>query len=168
MRFQGDQTIEAPRERAWAFLTDSHRITRCAPDVQSLKVVDDRRFLVGVRAGVGPIKGTFTCAVMWLERDAPERARVQARCKIPGSTVDLMTVMTLTDPGDGRTLLHWESDVQISGLLAGLSGPFIQGAADAVLERVFACVNEQLRGPASAGAAPPGEAPARRRAGEVS
>ena len=156
MRFKGDQIIAAPPERAWAFLTDPRQVTQCAPDVQSLKIVDDRRFLVGVRAGVGPIKGTFTCAVMWLERDAPERARVQAQCKIPGSTVNLMTVMTLTDLGDGRTLLHWESDVQISGLLAGLSGPLIQSAADSVLQRVFVCVNAKLRGAASAPAAPPG------------
>jgi hypothetical protein len=155
MRFQGDVTLEAPRERAWAFLTDPHRITRCAPEVQSLKIVDDRRFLVGVRAGVGPIKGTFTCAVMWLERHAPERARVQARCKIPASTVDLMTVMLLTDLDDGHTLLHWESDATIGGLLAGLSGPLIQRAADAVLQRVFARVNAELRREVSAPASPP-------------
>ena len=155
MRFQGDVTVEAPPERAWAFLTDPRQVTQCAPGVQSLKIVDDRRFLVDVRAGVGPIKGTFTCAVMWLERDAPARARVQARCKIPTSTVDLMTVMTLTDLGDGRTLLHWESDVRISGLLGGLSGPLIQSTADAVLQQVFACVNARLRAPASAPATPP-------------
>ncbi len=156
MHFQGDVTIEAPRERAWEFLTDPRQVTQCAPDVQSLKIVDDQRFLVGVRAGVGPVKGTFTCAVMWLERHAPERARVQARCKIPASTVDLMTVMTLTDLGDSRTLLHWESDVRISGLLGGLGGPVVQSAADAVLQQVFACVNAKLRAPASAPATPPG------------
>ena len=147
MRFQGDVTIEAPRERAWAFLTDPRQVTQCAPEVQSLTIVDDRRFLVGVRAGVGPIKGTFTCAVMWLERRAPERARVQARCKIPASTVDAMTVLALSDLGDGRSLLHWESDVQLSGLLGGLSGPLIQDAADTVLQEVFACINAKLSGP---------------------
>ena len=147
MRFQGDVTIEAPRERAWAFLTDPGEATQCAPGVQSLKIVDDRRFLVGVRAGVGPIRGTFTCAVMWLERHAPERARVQARCKIPASTVDAMTVLALSDLGDGRSLLHWESDVQLSGLLGSLSGPLIQGAADTVLQEVFACINAKLSGP---------------------
>jgi uncharacterized protein len=147
MRFQGEVTVEAPRERAWAFLTNPSEVTQCAPGVQSLKIVDDRRFLLGVRAGVGPIRGTFTCAVMWLERHAPERARVQARCKIPASTVDLMTVLALSDLGDGRSLLHWESDVQLSGLLGGLSGPLIQGAADAVLQEVFACINAKLSGP---------------------
>ena len=150
MRFQGEQTIEAPRDRAWAFLTDPRQITQCAPQVQSLKIVDDERFLVGVQAGVGPIRGTFTCAVMWRERQAPERARVQAQCKIPGSTVDLMTVMTLTDLGDGRTLLRWESDAKLSGLLGGLGGPLIQSAADSVLQRVFTCVNAKLRSDAPA------------------
>jgi carbon monoxide dehydrogenase subunit G len=114
--------------------------------VQSLEIVDDRRFLVGVRAGVGPIRGTFTCAVMWLERHAPERARVQARCKIPASTADAMTVLALSDLGDGRSLLHWESDIRLSGLLGGLSGPLIRGAADAVLREVFACINAKLGG----------------------
>jgi uncharacterized protein len=144
MRFQGEQRIEASRERAWAFLTDPHRIVGCAPEVQSLRIVDDQRFLVGVRAGVGPFKGTFTFAVMWQERQAPGRARVQARGKVPGSTIDMMTVMALTDEDEHRTLLRWQSEVQISGLLGALGQPLIQGAADAVLQRVFACVNAKL------------------------
>ena len=156
MRFQGDVTLEAPRERAWGFLTDPRQVTQCMPDVQSLEIVDDRRFLVGVRAGVGPVRGTFICAVMWVERDAPERARVQARCRIPASTVDVITVMTLADLGDGRSLLHWESDVRLSGLLGGLSGSLVQSAADAVLREVFACINAKLHGPAPATVIPPG------------
>ena len=118
MRFQGDVTIEAPRERAWAFLTDPRQVTQCAPDVQSLNVLDDQRFTVVVRAGVGPVKGTFTFAVMWLEKQAPERARVQARGKVPGSAVDMMTVMTLSEAGEGHTLLHWEADVSVKGVIA--------------------------------------------------
>lgn len=155
MRFQGDIVVEAPREHAWTFLTDPRQITQCAPGVESLKIVDDQRFLVGVRAGVGPIRGTFTCAVMWLERQAPERARVQARCKIPASTADVMTVMTLSDLGDSRSLLHWVSEVRLSGLLGGLGGPLIQNAADAVLREVFACVNARLRRTDGAPSAPP-------------
>src|SRR5262245_39805791 len=113
MRFQGDVTIEAPRERAWEFLTDPRQVTQCAPDVQSLDVQDDQRFTVVVRAGVGPVKGTFTFAVTWLERDAPERAQVQARGKIPGSAVDMVTEMTLAETADAQTLLHWEADVSV-------------------------------------------------------
>ncbi|HZO26074.1 MAG TPA: carbon monoxide dehydrogenase subunit G [Chloroflexota bacterium] len=150
MRFQGDVTIEAPRERAWAFLTDPRQVTQCAPDVQSLNVLDDQRFTVVVRAGVGAVKGTFTFAVMWLERIAPEHARVQARGKVPGSAVDMMTVMTLGDAGEGRTLLHWEADVSVKGVIASVGGRLIQGAADKVTQQLFACVKSKLEAPASA------------------
>ena len=159
MRFEGQQVIEASRERAWAFLTDPPQIVGCAPEVQSLKIVDDRRFLVGVRAGVGPFKATFTFAVMWHERQAPERARVQARGNVPGSTIDLMTVMTLIEQGEQRSALRWESEVQITGLLGGLGRPSIEGAADAVLQRVFACVNAKLRQSHQASGAAPGGSP---------
>ena len=71
----------------------------------------------------------------------------------------MMTVMTLSEQGGERSLLRWESEVQISGLMGALGRPLIQSAADAVLHRVFACVNARLRtqqvGPDSA----PGRAP---------
>jgi carbon monoxide dehydrogenase subunit G len=152
MRFQGDVTIDAPRERAWAFLTDPHQVTQCAPEVQSLRIVDDDHFAVVVRAGVGPVKGTFNFAVTWLERTAPERARVQARGKVPGSAVDMVTVMTLTDLEGTRTLLHWEADVSIRGLIASVGGRLIEGAADTITKRLFACIKSKLEAPTTASA----------------
>ena len=156
MRFQGDVTIEAPRQRAWEFLTDPHQVTQCAPDVQKLDVQDDERFTVVVRAGVGPVKGTFTFAVTWLEREAPERAKVQARGKIPGSAVDMMTEMTLTETGDAQTVLHWEADVSVKGVIASVGGRLIQVAADKITQQLFACIKAKLEAPAPASAAPPG------------
>lgn len=156
MRFQGDVTIEAPRQRAWGLLTDPHQVTQCAPDVQSLDVQDDQRFTVAVRAGVGPVKGTFTFAVTWLEREAPERARVQARGKIPGSAVDMLTEMTLTEVGEAHILLHWDADVSVRGVIASVGGRLIQVAADKITQQLFACIKSKLEAPAPAPAAPPG------------
>lgn len=152
MRFQGDVTIDAPRDRSWAFLTDPHQLITCAPGVQSLKIVDENRFIVVVKVGVGPIRGTFNCAVMWLERDAPERARVRAQCKVPGTTVDMLTLMTLAKLDGTRTVLHWEAEATIKGLMAGVAGRFAQGAADTITQRVFACIKSKLEAPTSASA----------------
>jgi carbon monoxide dehydrogenase subunit G len=154
MRFQGDVTIAAPRQRAWDFLTDPHQVSACAPDLQSIQIVDDQRFTVVVRAGVGPVKGTFTFAVTWLERQAPERARVQARGKVPGSAVDMETLMLLTDQGAG-TLLHWEADVSIRGVIASVGGRLIQGAVDKTTQQLFACIKSKLETPSPASASHP-------------
>ena len=144
MRFQGDVTIEAPRERAWDFLTDPRQVSQCGPDLQSLQIVDDQRFTVVVRTGVGPVKGTFTFAVTWLERQAPERARVQARGKLPGSAVDMETLMVLSEAGAAETSLHWEADVSVKGLIASVGARLLQGAADKTTRELFACIKARL------------------------
>jgi len=154
MRFQGDVTIEAPRERVWAFLTDPNQAAQCAPDVQSVQVQDDQRFTVVARAGVGPIKGTFTFAVTWLEREEPECARVQARGKIPGSAVDMETTMLLSEAGPTSTLLHWEADVSVKGTIASVGARLIQGAADKITRDLFACIKSKLEAPAPETARP--------------
>ncbi|SRR6266536_572655 len=148
MRFQGDVKIMAPRERVWEFLADPRQASQCAPDVQSLQIVDDQHFTVVVRAGVGPVKGTFTFAVTWLEQQAPEQARVQARGKIPGSAVDMATTMALTDLDGTSTLLHWEADVSVKGLIASVGARLIQGAADKTTQQLFACIKSKLEAPA--------------------
>src|SRR4051794_7438205 len=83
MEFKGDVTINAPREKVWAFLIDPHQVTQCAPGLQSVEVVDDKHFKCVVRAGVGMIKGTFNFDIEWLEMDAPGHGRMQAAGRMP-------------------------------------------------------------------------------------
>ena len=49
MDFKGDVTINAPRERVWAFLTDPHQVTQCAPGLQSVEVIDDSHLHVTMK-----------------------------------------------------------------------------------------------------------------------
>jgi carbon monoxide dehydrogenase subunit G len=144
MRFQGDVTIEAPRERVWGFLSDPRLASQCAPDLQSLQIVDDGHFAIVLRTGVGPVKGTFAFAVTWLERQGPELARVRARSKVPGSAVDLETRMTLSELDGARTLLHWEADVCVRGLIASVGAGVLQGTADQTTQYLFTCVKSKL------------------------
>lgn len=96
MKFSGTLDIAAPRERVWAFLTDPHQVTACAPDVQSVDVADAAHFRVVVRSGVGPVKATFAMNVEFAELVAPERATVRARGQAPGSAVDMTNTLELT------------------------------------------------------------------------
>lgn len=144
MRFEGTLEIAAPRGRVWEFLTDPHQVSACAPDVQRVEVVEDGRFKLVARAGVGPIRGTFGFDVRFTERRAPERAEVLARGQAPGSAVEMRSVMDLAEAGPDRTTMRWSSDVTVSGMIASVGARLLQGTADKMTQQVFGCIKQKL------------------------
>jgi uncharacterized protein len=144
MDFSGDVSIKAPRDKVWAFLTDPHQVTQCAPGLQSVEVIDDSHFKCVVRAGVGMIKGNFNFDIRWLEMDEPSRAKMQADGKIPGSAVAMTSEMQLEDDGDGGTTMHWSSNVRVSGTIAGVGARLMSGVADRQTKEIFDCIKSKL------------------------
>jgi carbon monoxide dehydrogenase subunit G len=144
VHFEGTVPIKASREKVWAFLTDPQTASQCAPGLEKLEIVDDSNFTAVVRTGVGPVKGRFTFNVTWLERDAPSRARIQARGKIPSSAVDMEAAMDLTDGDDGTTTMRWQSEVKISGMIASVGARLMQSAAEKITSGIFDCVRQKL------------------------
>ena len=146
MRFEGTLDIAAPRDRVWSFLTDPKQVTTCAPDVQSLDLTDRRHFKVVVRAGVGPIKGTFSMNVEFTELQEPGHASVVARGQAPGSAVEMRSTMDLEAQGE-RTTMRWASDVTVSGMIQQVGARLMQGAADKITQQVFSCIKAKLEAP---------------------
>jgi carbon monoxide dehydrogenase subunit G len=147
MRFEGTLDIAAPRDRVWSFLTDPKQVTTCAPDLQRLDITDPHHFNVVVRAGVGPIKSTFTMNVQFIELDRPKHAAVVARGQAPGSAVEMVSNMNLAESDEDHTTMEWSSEVTISGMLQQVGARLVQGAADKVTQQVFACIKAKLEAP---------------------
>ncbi len=147
MRFEGTLDIAAPRDRVWSFLTDPKQVTTCAPDVQRLDIADPHHFNVVVRAGVGPIKSTFTMNVQFIELDRPKHAAVLARGQAPGSAVEMVSNMDLAEFDETHTVMEWSSEVTVSGMIQQVGARLLQGAADKITQQVFACIKAKLEAP---------------------
>lgn len=97
-----------------------------------------------VRTGVGPVKGRFVFDVTWLELEAPTRARFQARGKVPGSAVDMLSSVILEDAPDGATTMRWGSEVKVAGTLASVGARLLQGIAEKTTGQMFDCIRQRL------------------------
>jgi carbon monoxide dehydrogenase subunit G len=147
MRFEGSVDIAAPRDRVWSFLTDPKQVTTCAPDMQSLEIADPHHFKMVVRAGVGPIRSTFSVNVEFTALQEPGHASVVARGQAPGSVVEMRSEMDLAALDAARTTMNWSSDVTVSGMIQQVGGRLIQGAADKITRQVFSCIKAKLEAP---------------------
>jgi carbon monoxide dehydrogenase subunit G len=114
-----------------------------------MEVLEPQRFKMIVRTGVGPIKGTFAFDVRFEELREPEHAVVRAHGQMPGSVVDMVSVMDLSPADEGHTAMRWSSDVTVSGTIASVGARLMQGVADKTVQQVFACLKEKLEAPAA-------------------
>src|SRR6266852_5224581 len=120
--FAGTVTINAPRDKVWRFLTDPQQLTRCAPGLESIEVIaPNQKFRAVASVGFGAVKATFVTDATWMDLDPPNRARMKIHGKAPGSVVDGMSEMVLSDGPGGATVLDWSSDVTVIGTIASLA-----------------------------------------------
>lgn len=145
MQFSGSVEIAAPRDRVWEFVSDPVTMGGCGPGVESVEATDDTHFVATAKIGVGPINARFKGQGEFLERVAPDRARIRGRGNAPGSAVDVTAEMTLSDgSAEGTTVMDWTAEVQIAGKLASLGARLFEGTANRLIGQTFDCVKSKL------------------------
>jgi carbon monoxide dehydrogenase subunit G len=146
MQLSGEVVINAPRQRVWEFLTDPRQVGQCAPGVTSVDVsADGEKFSAVAAVGFGTVKAQFVGEAEWLERDAPNLARVRAHGTAPGgSAADVVGEMRLTDSPDGATHMAWTSDVTVLGQLASLAARMLRPISQKLVEQFYACTKQKI------------------------
>jgi carbon monoxide dehydrogenase subunit G len=149
MQFSGKVDIRAPRERVWAFVVDPNQVGSCGPGVEAIEVIDDTHFRAKAKVGVGFISARFVVDLTMQELDPPTKAIIKAHGQAPGSAVDAIATMALSDGADGVTVMDWSADVTISGTMASLGARLIEGTANKMIGQTFNCMRDKLETPAA-------------------
>jgi carbon monoxide dehydrogenase subunit G len=144
MKFAGTVDIDAPRDRVWAFVTDPNQVGQCGPGVESIEVIDDRRFKATAKVGIGFISARFIVNMEFAEVNEPDDATIKAHGQAPGSAVDATAQMRLSDSATGGTTMDWDADVNISGTLASVGARLIEGTANKMIGQTFDCIRTKL------------------------
>jgi carbon monoxide dehydrogenase subunit G len=143
--FEGTVSIKAPRSAVWEFLIDPKKVGQCAPGVESVEVVEgEPKFRAIATVGFGSVKARFSGHGEFLELDAPNQAKLKAHGKAPGSAVDVVSVMMLSDGPDGTTNLKWTADITILGTLASLASRLMGSVTQKLAGEFFNCFKKTI------------------------
>ncbi len=147
MQVEGVTTILAPREKAFAFLTNPDTVSQCAPGLKSVEVIEpDKKFKAVAAVGFGAVSVTFSNDVEFIELSFPDRAVIKVHGTAPGSAVDVIAEMALSDHAEGGTELEWKADITISGQIASLASRMMGGVTKKLTGMFFNCVKGRLEG----------------------
>lgn len=143
LQLSGTEQITAPGAAVRTFLLSPEQVGRCMPDLQELRVPDERHAVAIVKLGLGPIRGTFKLEVELPPADGDE-IHLKMKGSGMGNGLTLTAVMRTSETGPGATELAWSADAAVSGPLAGLGGRLLEGQARKTTELLFANIRQAL------------------------
>ena len=79
-----------------------------------------------------------------MDLDPPNRARMKIHGTAPGSVVDGMSEMKLSDGANGSTILNWSSDITVIGTIASLAARLMGVVTQKLTDAFFECVRKKI------------------------
>ena len=125
-------------------MTDPNQISQCMPDLQKLEIKSPDDFTAVVKAGVSFIKGDFVLHFTTVEKTPPTHAKLAAHGTGIGSTVDLDTLMDISDAEGGGTSMKWSADARVGGRIASVGQRLLNGQAEKIVKQLFECLQGKL------------------------
>jgi len=137
LSFSGAPEIASTRDHAWRRLMDPHFVAQSAPGVESVQSLDANHYKVVSAFGVGAVKVRFTLDVELFDVIEPERAKMRARGKAPGSNVDVIASVHVEELAPGRVRLNWTADSEVSGTVASVGARLLEGTSKKLTEQFW-------------------------------
>jgi carbon monoxide dehydrogenase subunit G len=137
MRLAGETALPGARQEVWNRLVDPHVMAQCLPGCQEVSAVGPDTYAVTLKIGVGPITGTYGGTMRITEQEAPNRYRVAFE-GVGAQGFVRGTGQAQLAERDGSTVLHYESDIQVGGLVASVGQRVLEGVGKLLLRQMFA------------------------------
>ena len=152
MKVSGESTVHANVAQVYAALTDPGVLVRVIPGCQRLEQIGPDTYKATVLAGVASIKGTFDGEVRLTDRDEPHAFMLHASGAGAPGTVRAVAKVVLAADLAGATLVRYDADATIGGVIGGVGQRMLSGVARRTAGEFFAGVDRELTGVQPAGA----------------
>lgn len=142
MKIEGSYQINALREHVYNALIDPRVLQRCIPGCESLEKTGDDLYVATMKAGVGPVKGTFKGNVRLNDMRPPEHYQLVVDGKGGPGFVKGTGDFDLAEV-DGSTIIRYSGELQVGGIIAGVGQRMIEAAAKMTAAKFFTALNDE-------------------------
>jgi carbon monoxide dehydrogenase subunit G len=153
MKIQGTSVLHATPDKVWAAITDPAVLAGVIPGCQELKPLGENHFGLTVSMGVAAIRGTYAGEVSLYDMTEPTQLTMRAAGSGGPGTIDTTVGVTLTDQGDGTTLLAYDAVATVGGAAGGVGQRVLTSVAKKTAGLFFAAIDDVLTGKKPVGAA---------------
>jgi len=160
MKVSGSATLHAPVEKVYAALNDPAVLVRTIPGCERLERAGEDAYKMTLNAGVASVRGTYAGDVRIADQRPPTAFMLRASGAGAPGTVSADVQVQLAPGDDGTTVLSYDADAVVGGMIGGVGQRMLAGVATRTADQFFAAVDAVLTGAAPATEVRPAGAPA--------
>jgi uncharacterized protein len=159
MKITGSATLNAPRGAVWSALQDPAVLVRTIPGCRQLEAMGDNAYRMTITAGVASIRGIYTGDIRLTDTDPQNAYTLLASGQGAPGTIQAEARVRLRDGDGGSTVLSYDADAVVGGMIGGVGQRVLAGAAKKTAGEFFSAVDQYLTMGAVPAAEPPAGAP---------
>jgi uncharacterized protein len=148
VKLQNELTIDSPIDEVWRAVIDLEKVTPCLPGAQLTEQVGDE-YKGTMTVKMGPVTAKYNGTVKVEDADeSAHRAVIRADGKDARGqgTASATIVSTMEDDGDGKTKVHVETDMKLTGRAAQFGRGMQQEVATKILNQFAECLEREIMG----------------------
>jgi carbon monoxide dehydrogenase subunit G len=144
MRISGKACVNAPCEAIWKLIFNPSALLELVPGCDQVEQVAPDQYRASLTMRVPALSGNYEILIKIVESEAPRFCRLAGNARGPSGGVQGAGTFTLLPQGE-QTRIDYDSEIQISGPLAGMHPRFVEGVAQTLIREWFAKLAELAR-----------------------
>lgn len=152
MIISGKQELPFDRARVWDYLNDPDVLRICTPGCESFRPMETDTYEAAIRVGIGPVSGVYQGKMAIVDKNPPESYSIVASGQSALGSPDLRCDIRLGE-NQNDTVVVYQADVTVSGMLAGLGQRVLGGVAKILVSQFFGNLKKEIQRREGSGAA---------------
>jgi carbon monoxide dehydrogenase subunit G len=144
VKVKGQYSVDVPQQQVYEALLDPEILARTLPGCESLEPIADNQYRMKMKLAVAGVQGLFEGKVSLEDQRPPEsyRLRVGGQGKI--GFVNGNGRLTLRSSDPSTTVIEYEGDVKVGGLIAGVGQRLMDMTTKMMIKRFFTSLSRVL------------------------
>ncbi len=145
MAMSGKVIVNAPVDTALKFLTNLREIAMCVPTARDFNQIDDKNLTIKITLSIAFVNGVFEVKETLVEQSA-NRLVYNIEGRGIGSTIKETLTLDINPEGTAATELAWNADVELGGIVSGLSESVLRRISEDNVNEIITNVKARLEG----------------------
>ena len=144
MKLEGTYKFKAAQEKVWEVLTHPRHLEKAIPGCEKLEEIEPGKYDATLKIGIAAVKGTYKGKAEIADLQPPEKYRLVIEGSGSPGFVKGEALIELSQQ-DQYTIVSYQGEGQVGGLIAGVGQRLISGIAKMMLGQFFKQIGKELK-----------------------